>query len=475
MSAGRRSRRARCLGAAAGSVGSRPGRSIGRRPSPGSRGSSRASRPGSTSALSSMVEAYVTGRRRKGSRLARLRGALRQAGLPSPGVLLVGLTGGIGSGKSTVSALPRRAGRGGDRRRRHHPRAPGARARRCSRPWSSGSARRSSPPTAPSTARRSPTSCSPTPTPSKDLGAIVHPAVGAEIAAPPRGEAGHGPRGDPRRAAAGRVRPRRHGRPGRGRRRPEVAVARLVEQRGMREDDARARMASQARREERLARADVVIDNSGTRRRPRAARRRAVAAPRRAGPSTGVGAASGRSTASAPGRSTQADALAAVRGDVGAGGASGTSSATRSRRPRWPQALARRRRRRWCCSAPVRPAAAGPPRRRRPRHRVGGGARSSATTGCWPGFVDLAILVAVARRGAPRDACDDRDRPRRPAVPRRPPVPARLLRLRRLRQAQLGVLRPVGELRRLLLPRVDRLRRARAACSSTARPGSSGR
>ena len=44
---------------------------------------------------------------------------------------------------------------------------------------------------------------------------------------------------------------------------PEVAVGRLVGQRGMREDDVRARMARQARREQRLARADRVIDNSG--------------------------------------------------------------------------------------------------------------------------------------------------------------------------------------------------------------------
>jgi dephospho-CoA kinase len=44
---------------------------------------------------------------------------------------------------------------------------------------------------------------------------------------------------------------------------PEVAVGRLVGQRGMREDDVRARMARQASREERLARADRVIDNSG--------------------------------------------------------------------------------------------------------------------------------------------------------------------------------------------------------------------
>src|SRR5690606_28909509 len=46
---------------------------------------------------------------------------------------------------------------------------------------------------------------------------------------------------------------------------PEIALRRLVEQRGMREDDARARMARQASREDRLARADEVLDNSGTR------------------------------------------------------------------------------------------------------------------------------------------------------------------------------------------------------------------
>ena len=45
---------------------------------------------------------------------------------------------------------------------------------------------------------------------------------------------------------------------------PEVAVRRLVEHRGMREEDVRARMARQATRDERLARADRVIDNSGT-------------------------------------------------------------------------------------------------------------------------------------------------------------------------------------------------------------------
>jgi dephospho-CoA kinase len=44
---------------------------------------------------------------------------------------------------------------------------------------------------------------------------------------------------------------------------PEVAVGRLVSQRGMREDDVRARMGRQASRGQRLARADRVIDNTG--------------------------------------------------------------------------------------------------------------------------------------------------------------------------------------------------------------------
>jgi dephospho-CoA kinase len=45
---------------------------------------------------------------------------------------------------------------------------------------------------------------------------------------------------------------------------PEIAVRRLVEQRGMDEADARARIANQASRQERAAVADRVIDNSGT-------------------------------------------------------------------------------------------------------------------------------------------------------------------------------------------------------------------
>ena len=45
---------------------------------------------------------------------------------------------------------------------------------------------------------------------------------------------------------------------------PELAVRRLVDQRGMDEGDARKRIASQISREKRLAPATHVIDNSGS-------------------------------------------------------------------------------------------------------------------------------------------------------------------------------------------------------------------
>jgi len=45
---------------------------------------------------------------------------------------------------------------------------------------------------------------------------------------------------------------------------PEVAVERLVAHRGMEEGDARARIAKQISREQRLSFADAVVDNSGT-------------------------------------------------------------------------------------------------------------------------------------------------------------------------------------------------------------------
>lgn len=45
---------------------------------------------------------------------------------------------------------------------------------------------------------------------------------------------------------------------------PELQVERLVEQRGMTPEDARSRLAAQLPRDERLAAADVVLDNTGT-------------------------------------------------------------------------------------------------------------------------------------------------------------------------------------------------------------------
>jgi dephospho-CoA kinase len=108
-----------------------------------------------------------------------------------------------------------------------------------------------------------------------DLNAIVHPAVGAEIA---------------RRMALAAEPPERGGPPVVDDRRTivvldipllvesgrddleliivvdcpeEMQVQRLVEHRGVAEAEARARMARQATREERLAQADVVVDNSG--------------------------------------------------------------------------------------------------------------------------------------------------------------------------------------------------------------------
>ncbi len=98
----------------------------------------------------------------------------------------------------------------------------------------------------------------------RDLNAIVHPAVGAEILRRMQAEAAtdhivildvpllvETGRDDMAAVVVVDVD-------------PEIAVRRLVEHRGMREDDVRARMARQASRDDRLARADEVIDNSGT-------------------------------------------------------------------------------------------------------------------------------------------------------------------------------------------------------------------
>ena len=45
---------------------------------------------------------------------------------------------------------------------------------------------------------------------------------------------------------------------------PEIAVLRLVRHRHMRDDDVRARMANQTSRVDRLAKADIVVDNGGS-------------------------------------------------------------------------------------------------------------------------------------------------------------------------------------------------------------------
>jgi dephospho-CoA kinase len=98
-----------------------------------------------------------------------------------------------------------------------------------------------------------------------DLNAIVHPAVGAEIARRMQelAETGHVVVLDVPLMVESR-----NAYPVAGLLvvdvDPEVALRRVVEQRGMREEDVRARMARQASREQRLARADRVIDNSGT-------------------------------------------------------------------------------------------------------------------------------------------------------------------------------------------------------------------
>jgi len=98
-----------------------------------------------------------------------------------------------------------------------------------------------------------------------DLNRLTHPAIGAEISRRLAEEAG----GDrvvvldvPLLVEAGRRRPELAAVvvvdvP------EELALARLIEGRNMDPDDVRARMARQASRQERLAMADYVIDNSG--------------------------------------------------------------------------------------------------------------------------------------------------------------------------------------------------------------------
>jgi dephospho-CoA kinase len=178
-------------------------------------------------------------------------------------VLLIGLTGGIGSGKSTVSALLAERGAvviDADAITRDLQR-PGT-------PVLEAMVERFGPGilAADATLDRQAVAdiVFADPDALADLGRIVHPAVGAEIARRLQEEAGtdhvvvldvpllvESGRDDMAALLVVDVD-------------PEIAVQRLVEQRGMREDDARARMARQASREDRRAKADVVIDNSGS-------------------------------------------------------------------------------------------------------------------------------------------------------------------------------------------------------------------
>jgi dephospho-CoA kinase len=187
--------------------------------------------------------------------------------LPSPVVLLIGLTGSIGSGKSTVSAdLARRGADVVDA---------DAIVREVQRPGSEvfdGIVARFGPEILQADGQLDRQAIADVvfadPKALRDLNGLVHPAVGAEIAR----------RLDP---AARSAEPDRvvildvpllveSGRDDMAGlivvdTDPDVAVRRLVDQRGFREADARARMARQASRADRLARADFVIENDGGR------------------------------------------------------------------------------------------------------------------------------------------------------------------------------------------------------------------
>ena len=187
--------------------------------------------------------------------------------LPSPVVLLIGLTGGIGSGKSTVSAeLARRGADVVDA---------DAIVRQVQRPGTEvfdgivarfGSGILATDGQLDRQALADIVFADPDAL--RDLNALVHPAVGAEIAR--RLElAGASDESDQivvldvpllvesgRDDLAGLIVVDTD---------LDVAVARLVEQRGFREADARARMARQATRADRRARADFVIENDAGR------------------------------------------------------------------------------------------------------------------------------------------------------------------------------------------------------------------
>jgi dephospho-CoA kinase len=177
-------------------------------------------------------------------------------------VILVGLTGGIGSGKSTVSALLAERGAvivDADviTRELQRPGQPVLAA--IVERFGQGVLRPDGELDRPALAAI----VFSNPDALKELNAIVHPAVGAEIAR--RIEAASGTDAvlvldipllaeNPRKGLAATVvvdTP------------VDVAVERLVRFRGMNEADARARISRQASREERAAGADRIVDNTG--------------------------------------------------------------------------------------------------------------------------------------------------------------------------------------------------------------------
>ena len=207
------------------------------------------------------------------------------------------------------------------RRRCHHPGAPAARHRRCSRRCGTGSATAIIAADGRSTGRRSPTSCSPTPRRSRTSArSCTRPSAW-------RSPPGSRPRRErdevvildvPLLVESGRddmaalvvvdVD-------------PEVAVERLVSQRGMREDDVRARMANQADR------ADAAGRGGPRARQLRQHRRRSAPRSTALGPPPGAGL---RQLGDQPPerqpehrreRANDHPARGPLRGHVGAGGA----------------------------------------------------------------------------------------------------------------------------------------------------------
>ena len=176
----------------------------------------------------------------------------------------VGLTGGVASGKSTVSAILRELGAvviDADQLAREvvAPGHPGAgRGRRGVRP------RRAHRRTASSTGPRSPTLVFGDEAARR--AARGHHAPAASSRSPRlEAEAPDGRGGRPRHPAARRGGPRRQlRRRRRGRRPRESRSSGWSRDRGWTEEDARARMAAQASREDRLAVATYVIENTGT-------------------------------------------------------------------------------------------------------------------------------------------------------------------------------------------------------------------